>query len=84
MREFSLRQEVYRIIAKQYEAHRLDLLSELVPVGIQVIDPAQVPLHKSKPKRLKIVVGGFLIGLLVSCLFFIIQNRKKIIVEIKS
>lgn len=84
MREFTLRKEIYGIIAKQYEANRLDALSEMIPVGIQVVDPAQVPLYKSKPKRLKIIAEGLLIGLLGSCVYFIIRNRKKIIVEIKS
>lgn len=83
MREYQLNQEIYRIVAKQNEATRLDLLSELTPIGIQVVDPALVPLYKSKPKRLKIVLGTLLLTLFVSSGYFLIRNRKKIIVEVK-
>lgn len=82
MRDVMFRQEVYKIIARQYEANRLDSVSELTPVGIQVVDPAVVPLYKSKPKRLKVVVGGFMLGLMASSVYFILRNRKKIIVEV--
>ena len=84
MRDVMFRQEVYKIIARQYEANRLDSVSELTPVGIQVVDPAVVPLYKSKPKRLKVVVGGLMLGLIASSVYFILRNRKKIIVEIES
>ena len=84
MRDVMFRQEVYKIIARQYEANRLDSVSELTPVGIQVVDPAVIPLYKSKPKRLKVVVGGLMLGLIASSVYFILRNRKKIIVEIES
>lgn len=80
-REITLRQQVYKIITQQYEANRLDLLSELAPIGVQVVDPAVVPLYKSKPKRLFVVAGGFVFGLIASSVYFIIINRKKVIVE---
>lgn len=79
MREIKLRQEIYKIITQQYEANRLDLLSELAPIGIQVVDPAEIPLYKSKPKRLFVIVGGFMLGLIASSVYFIIRNRKKVI-----
>lgn len=81
MRELILRKEIYSVIAKQYEANRLDALSEMIPVGIQVVDPAVIPLHKSRPKRLLITVGGLLMGLFGSSIYFIIRNRKKIIID---
>lgn len=83
-RELILRQEIYVLIQKQYEANKLDALSEMAPVGIQVVDPAQVPIYKSAPKRLKIVVVGFMLGLLVSSIYFILMNRKSIIIEVES
>ena len=79
MRDVMFRQEVYKIIARQYEANRLDSVSELTPVGIQVVDPAVIPLYKSKPKRLFVIVGGFMLGLIISSGYFIIRNRKKVI-----
>jgi tyrosine-protein kinase Etk/Wzc len=84
MRDVMFRQEVYKIIARQYEANRLDSVSELTPVGIQVVDPAVIPLYKSKPKRLNILVGGFMLGLIANSVYFILRNRKKIIVEINE
>ena len=82
MRDVMFRQEVYKIIARQYEANRLDSVSELTPVGIQVVDPAVVPLYKSKPKRLNILVGGFMLGLIASSVYFILRNRKRIIIKV--
>ncbi len=84
MRDVMFRQEVYKIIARQYEANRLDSVSELTPVGIQVVDPAVIPLYKSKPKRSKLVVGGLILGLISSSVYFILRNRKKIIVEVDN
>ena len=84
MRDVMFRQEVYKIIARQYEANRLDSVSELTPVGIQVVDPAVVPLYKSAPKRLNIILKGLMLGLIASSVYFILRNRKKIIVEIES
>lgn len=84
MQELALRQEIYKVIQKQYEANRLDMLSEISPVGIQIVDPAQVPFYKSKPKRLFVILGGFMFGLIVSSVYFVIRNRKKIIVEVDN
>lgn len=84
MRDVMFRQEVYKIIARQYEANRLDSVSELTPVGIQVVDPAVIPLYKSKPKRANVIVGGFMLGLIASSIYFIVRNRKKFIVEIEG
>jgi len=77
VREYQLNQEIYRIIAKQNEAMRLDILSELTPVGIQVVDPAIVPMYKSRPKRLKIVLLGFMIGIFSSTIYYLLRNRKQ-------
>ena len=82
VREYQLNQEIYRIVAKQNEAMRLDMLSELTPVGIQVVDPAIVPVYKSKPKRLKIILGTALLTAALVGIYYIVRNRKKIIVEV--
>lgn len=82
MRNFVLQEEIYKLLAKQYQANRLDALSEMIPTAVQVVDPAAVPLHKSKPKRLKIVLVAIVLGALLSSVYFIIRNRKKIIVNV--
>jgi uncharacterized protein involved in exopolysaccharide biosynthesis len=82
MRNFVLQEEIYKLLTKQYQANRLDALSEMIPTAVQIVDPANVPLHKSKPKRLKIILGAFVLGALLSCVYFIVFNRKKIIIEV--
>lgn len=79
MRDMLMNEEIFKIVAKQYQASKLDTLSEIAPTGIQIIDPAQTPLYKSKPKCLNIILGGFMLGLIGSCIFFIIRNRKKLL-----
>ena len=76
MREYIMREEIYKLVIKQYEANKLDKLSEMDPTSIQVIDPAQVPLHKSAPKRLKIIWATIVFTGLFSVFFIIIRKRK--------
>lgn len=82
VRETIMREEIYRILSKQYEAAKLDMLSEEAPVGIQVIDPAVVPYYRSFPKRGKIVMLSFFASIIVASVFFVLKNHKKIIVEV--
>lgn len=82
MRNFVLQEEIYKLLTKQYQANRLDALSEMIPTAVQVVDPAVVPLHKSKPKRLKIILGALVFGSLFSSVYFIIRQRRRIIVEV--
>lgn len=84
MRNMVMNEEVFKIVAKQYQASKLDTLSEIEPTGVQIIDPAQIPFYKSKPKRLNVILGGLILGLIGSCMFFIIRNREKIIIEINN
>lgn len=84
MRNFVLQEEIYKLLTKQYQANRLDALSEMIPTAVQIVDPATVPLHKSKPKRLKIILGALVLGALLSSVYFIVRNRKKIIIEVSS
>ena len=82
MRDVMLNEEILKVLYKQYEAAKIDSLSELVPTSIQIIDPALLPLHKSKPKRLHILLGGFIFGIFVSCMYFIVRKRKEFIVDV--
>lgn len=75
MREFTFRQMIFEVMFKQAKAAQLDTQSELVPLALQVIDPATVPLYKSGPKRLKITLNGLFIGLLLSCLAVLLYHR---------
>lgn len=84
MRDFKFKELVYEVMLKQSKAAQLDAQSEIMPMSIQVVDPAQVPLHKSKPKRVYIVVGALIGSIFVCAIYFIIRNRKKIIIEVRK
>ncbi len=60
MRNLKYHEALYEVLAKQYEAARIDEAKE-APV-LQVLDPATVPERKSGPARLAITL---LVGLLV-------------------
>ena len=54
LRDLKYQQFLYELLAKQYEAARMDEAKE--PSLIQVLDPAMEPERKSKPKRALIVL----------------------------
>lgn len=82
VRDVVLNDEILKVIAKQYEAAKIDALSEMAPTAIQIIDPAQVPLHKSKPQRLKIVLLCSIITLIICCVYVLIKNFKRIVIDV--
>lgn len=65
-RDFKYQEALFDLIARQYELARVD---ESRDGGqLQVIDVAQVPERKSKPKRSLLMILGFGLGLLAVCL----------------
>jgi uncharacterized protein involved in exopolysaccharide biosynthesis len=71
-RNVRYQEAIYEIIARQYEAARLDeAKSAAFP---QVIDPAMVPERKSSPKRARIVIFVFLLSFLSGCAFVLAQQ----------
>ncbi|MBO6497732.1 MAG: hypothetical protein JJ978_19355 [Roseivirga sp.] len=62
--EYDVAFSVYSQLSGQLETARLKI-SEDTPV-LTIIDPAEIPLLKSKPQRAKIVVAFFAIGLVLS------------------
>lgn len=82
MRDRLMNEEMLKLINKQYQASRLDTLSEIAPTGVQVIDQAQVPLYKSGPKKLRIIIEGFLVGIIISSLCLMFRNRKKLLAHL--
>lgn len=81
MRDFTFKELVYNMMLRQSKASQLDAQSEISPLAIQVVDPALVPLYKSAPNRRIIALFGFLVGLVVSSLYFLIRRRNFIIFE---
>ena len=69
-REVKYHETLFDIIAKQYEAARLD---EAHDPTLQLLDRAMVPDTKSGPHRLLIAGGGFLAGLILSVLWVLLR-----------
>lgn len=75
LREVKYYQMLYELLAKQYEAARLDEAKDASV--IQVLDNAIEPERKFKPKRAVIVIAGFLGGLFVAILWaFLVETQK--------
>jgi uncharacterized protein involved in exopolysaccharide biosynthesis len=65
LREVKYYQMLYELLAKQYEAARLDEAKDASV--IQVLDRALEPEHRFKPKRSLVVLAGGLLGLFLAC-----------------
>jgi uncharacterized protein involved in exopolysaccharide biosynthesis len=72
-REVKYHEALFEILAKQYEAARLDEARD-APV-LQVLDPASYPDTKSQPRRLLIVGAGLLGGLMLGCAYVLSRSR---------
>ena len=74
-REFKYQETLFELYAKQLEVARVDEARE----GglIQVIDAAQVPEKKSKPRRAPIVVGAALATALLLALWILQEDRRR-------
>jgi tyrosine-protein kinase Etk/Wzc len=72
LREVKYHQMLQEILAKQYEAARLDE-SKDIPI-VQTVDKAVEPETKSWPARTKMVVGAALAGLLAAVLWSLLAE----------
>ncbi len=70
-REAKYRETIFELMAKQFEAAKLDEAKEAAI--IQVVDPAVEPDKKSSPKRLLIGVVGLFVGFLFSVFYALFQ-----------
>lgn len=75
MRDFIFREEIYKIILRQFEASRLEKINEMIPTTIQVIDNAQVPIYRSYPKRTFMVSITFLFSVILSSFYCLYKKR---------
>ena len=62
--EFVLAQDLYNTVSKQAEMAKIKV-QEQTPV-FKVLEPAQIPLKKSGPKRILTMLSGALAGLIIS------------------
>lgn len=76
-RDLNINQELYLQYKKQYELARIDEKND--QTLLQILKNPEVPLYKSKPKRMRIILFGFMGGLIFSCIvIFLIVYRKNV------
>lgn len=75
LRDLKYHQMLYELLAKQYEAARLDEAKE-APL-VQVLDSAIPPERKSKPKRLFIVLASYFVSLSLAIVFVLCSEAKR-------
>lgn len=71
-RDFKYEEALFDLFARQYEMARLDESRE--GAMIQVVDVAQTPEWKSKPKRAQIAIGAFLVTAIALMAFVLIRG----------
>lgn len=80
LRDVKYYQMLYELLAKQYEAARLDEAKDAAM--IQVLDPAIEPERKFKPKRSILILLSTILAFIVAVAFaFIAEARKKILAD---
>lgn len=72
LRDVKYNQMLYELLAKQYEAARLDEARD--PAIIQVLDSAVQPERKVKPKRVVIVLLSLVFGFLAASFWVILKD----------
>jgi len=63
-REVTVQNRVYEFLYPQYEQAKL--MTSTGAQGIQILDPAKMPTYKYRPKRLYIVLSGFVFSIFLS------------------
>lgn len=79
LRDVKYNQMLYELLAKQYEAARLDEAKE--SAIIQVLDAAIEPEKKIKPRRLIIIILSSIVALFLSVLIALVLEAKKRITQ---
>lgn len=73
-RDVKVQEQVFELLTSQLEEARIRETRDTPTV--QVLDRAEPPLHKSRPRRSVIVMAGFLIGLLGSAAAALLLERR--------
>jgi uncharacterized protein involved in exopolysaccharide biosynthesis len=72
--EVDLSYNLYAELAKQLEEAKIKVHRE-TPI-FKVLEPAQIPVKKSEPKRSVMVIGFAFLGLILSLVFVLVRNYK--------
>lgn len=81
-RDVKVQEQVFELLTAQLEEARIRETRDTPTV--QVLDPARIPLHKSRPKRSLIVMAGFALGLAGSLVTVLITERRRSALEVQS
>ena len=71
LREVTVQSKLLEILVPQYEQARMEE-NKNVPT-LQILDEPKIPLNKSKPKRLYIVLGSFFMSIIFSVLLIFLE-----------
>ena len=71
-REVTVQNKIYETLLPQYEQSKLQ--ASMQSQGIQILDPARLPTYKYRPKRLYIVLAGFLFAVFLSFVLILIKE----------
>jgi uncharacterized protein involved in exopolysaccharide biosynthesis len=74
--EVDLSYNLYAELAKQLEEAKIKVHRE-TPI-FKVLEPAQIPVKKSEPKRSVMVIGFAFLGLILSVVFVLVKNYKQL------
>ncbi len=74
--EVDLSYNLYSELAKQLEEAKIKVHRE-TPI-FKVLEPAQIPVKKSEPKRSVMVLGFAFLGLILSVIFVLARNYKEL------
>jgi len=72
LRDVKYQETIFEVLAKQYESAKLDEARQ--GAVIQVVDPAVVPDKHVAPKRILIILGAMIAGLLLGVLIVLSQQ----------
>jgi uncharacterized protein involved in exopolysaccharide biosynthesis len=75
MREVEIKRAVYGVLSQQYEEARIQEMRDTPTV--QVLDRAQKPLKRWRPKRKAIVIVSVVSAFLLSCIVVLVRERMK-------
>lgn len=75
-RDVKVQEQIFELLTAQLEEARIRETRDTPTV--QVLDPASVPLHKSRPKRALIVLAGFVLGLAGSVSAALLLERRAV------
>jgi uncharacterized protein involved in exopolysaccharide biosynthesis len=74
-RDVKVQEQIFELLTAQLEEARIRETRDTPTV--EVLDSAVPPIHKSRPKRTWIVLGGFIVGVFGSALAALLLERRE-------